>query len=401
MGSQMDLQDFVEQYAVERKGTDSLKWDALGQRFGNAGLLPMWVADMEFKAPEAVIEALRTRVSHGAFGYTYVDDAYFEAFDDWAARHNEARVQRDWVRFSTGVVSSFYWMVNAFTQPGDAVLLATPVYYPMHNAVKDTGRKLVTTALQSDERGIYRYDMADMEQVITENSVKLFIMCSPHNPVGRVWTPEELVDVLELCRSHGVLVVSDEIHQDIIPGERPFVAAQQVQDGAFTDNLITLNAASKTFNLAGLVHSHIIIPDKDLRARYDAWAKGYVQTETNIMGITATEAAWRHGQDWLDGLLAVVRRNEAEFRRRIGEVAPEAAIPPLEGTYLLWLDLREYVDRREVKKFIQDQCNLAVDYGEWFSPASRGFVRFNLATTPQIADEAISQLVEGLDTLDE
>jgi cystathionine beta-lyase len=395
----MDLQNFVERYAVDRKGTECLKWDALGQRFGDPELLPLWVADMEFRAPEVVVDAMRKRVDHGAFGYTLVPDSYFEAFDQWAADHGEARVKREWVRFSTGVVSSFYWMVNAFTAPGDAVLLATPVYYPMHDAVRNTGRTLVTTELVADESGDFRYDMAEMERLITENSVKLFIMCSPHNPVGRVWSEDELVAVLELCRSHGVLVVSDEIHQDIIVGSRKFIAAQQVADGKYVDNLVTLNAASKTFNLAGLVHSHIVIPDADLRARYDAWAKGIVLTETNIMGVTATEAAWRGGQDWLDGLLAVVRRNDAEFRRRLGQAAPKAAMPTLEGSYLLWVDLRDYVSPKDIKKFIQGSCHLAVDYGEWFSKKARGCVRFNLATTPAIVDEALDRLVAGLASL--
>lgn len=305
-------------------------------------------------------------------------------------------MQQDWVRFSTGVVSSFYWMVNAFTQPGDSVLLAAPVYYPMHSAVKDTGRNLVTTCLKPDDQGIYRYDLDDMERVIVTSGVKMFIMCSPHNPVGRVWSESELADVLSLCTRHGVLVVSDEIHQDIIPGDRPFLAAQEVRGGAFADNVITLNAVSKTFNLACLIHSHIIIPNPRLRAQYDAWANALVKTETNLMGITATQAAWQHGQDWLDGLLAVVRRNEAEFRRRIGQIAPKASIAPLEGTYLLWLDLRDYVDGHRMKEFAQGTCKLAIDYGEWFGKQGLGFARFNLATTPALADQALDQLTAGL-----
>lgn len=395
----MDAASFVENYSVERRNTDSLKWDALGKRFGNPDLLPMWVADTEFRAPQPVLDAMTQRVSHGAFGYAEVPDSYFESFDTWAKNHNEARVQRDWVRFGTGVVSSFYWMVNAFTEPGDAVMLATPVYYPMHNAVRDTRRRLVRTELARDEHGEYTYDFDDMERVIVENDVKLFIACSPHNPVGRVWTEAEVQTMLSLCASHGVIVVSDEIHQDILPGQREFVAAQEVAGGQYRSNLITLNAVSKTFNLAGLVHSHIVIPDDELRARYDAWAKGYVQTEPNVLGMTAAKAAWDHGQDWLDGLTALIRRNDDVFRQRVREIAPTAQMSTLEGTYLLWLDLRDYVETEQTRRFMTDACGLAVDYGEWFSPQCKGFVRFNLATTPAILDEGLDRLAKGLASL--
>ena len=395
----MDLESFVENYSVERRGTRSLKWDALQERFGDPDLFAMWVADMEFRAPEQILQAMHARIDHGAFGYTLIDDDYFEAFDGWARDHGEARVRREWVRFATGVVDSFFWMVNAFTEPGDAVLLVTPVYYPMHAAVRNTGRRLVTSELVRDETGTYRCDLADMERVIVEKDVKLFIMCSPHNPVGRVWTEPELDAVLALCARHGVLVVSDEIHQDIIVGERPFIAAQQVSGGRYAGNLITLNAVSKTFNLAGLVHSHIIIPDAGLRARYDRWAKGIVQTETNILGVTATKAGWLYGQDWLDGLIAVLRRNNEQFHSRLAEVAPEVTVATLEGSYLLWVDLRRVVDPDKTREFITKTCRLAVDFGEWFSPRTKGFVRFNLATTPANVDHGLDLLTKGLASL--
>ncbi|SER73642.1 cystathione beta-lyase [Propionibacterium cyclohexanicum] len=392
----MDLESFVERFAVERRGTNCLKWDALQERFGDPDLFPMWVADMEFSSPPQILQALRERVDHGAFGYGIPDDSYFEAFDAWAVRHHEARVERDWVRFATGVVNGFHWMVNAFTEPGDAVLLATPVYYPMHAAVRNSGRKLVTTQLVCDESGVYRYDLDDMEKVIAENDVKLFIACSPHNPVGRVWTEQELEQVLQLCERHGVLVVSDEIHQDIIVGDRTFVAAQEVAGGKYAGNLVTLNAVSKTFNLAGLIHSHIIIPDAGLRARYDRWAKGVVQTELNILGATAAKAGWLYGDEWLDGLLSVVRRNDAEFRARLGEFTPHIVIPELEGSYLLWVDLRGHLDPAHVQEFMTKTCRLAVDYGEWFGQQCRGFVRFNVATTPANVDHGLDLLTAGL-----
>lgn len=394
----MDLESFVEKFAVERRGTDSLKWDGLQERYGDPDLFAMWVADMEFKAPDQILDALHERIDHGAFGYGMIDDSYFEAYDAWAVRHHEARVQREWVRFATGVVNSFFWMVNAFTEPGDAVMLATPVYYPMHAAIRNNNRKLVSTELVRDESGVYRYDLEDMERVIVENDVKLFIACSPHNPVGRVWTEPELEGMLELCARHHVLVVSDEIHQDILLTDRPFVAAQEVAGGKYANNLITLNAVSKTFNLAGLIHSHIIIPDPDLRARYDRWAKGIVQTEVNLLGVAAAKAGWLYGEDWLEGMLAVVRRNDAAFRTRLAEFSPHIFMPTLEGSYLLWMDLRGQTDPAKTREFMAKTCRLAVDYGEWFSPRCKGFVRFNLATTPANVDHGLDLLTEGLAT---
>lgn len=395
----MDAETFVQRYRAERRNTDSLKWDALGERFGNPDLLPLWVADTEFRAPEAVLDALTARVRHGAFGYATVPDSYFEAFDAWAAVRGQARVRRERVRFGTGVVSSFYWMISAFTEPGDAVLLTTPVYYPMHSAVRDTGRRLVTSELVRDGAGEYGFDLDGFERAVVDGGVRLWIACSPHNPVGRVWTEDELDAVLGICARHDVLVVADEIHQDILPGTRPFIAMSEVAGGRHRDRVITLSAVSKTFNLAGLVHSHIVIHDEGLRARYDSWARAYVQTEPNILGLTAAEAAWRGGADWLDGFTELLRVNDAGFRARVREVAPTALMPTLEGTYLLWLDLRDYVRPADMRSFLQDTCGLAVDYGEWFSPQAKGFVRFNLATTPAILSQGVEQLVNGLSGL--
>ncbi|MBE6476716.1 MAG: pyridoxal phosphate-dependent aminotransferase [Propionibacteriaceae bacterium] len=395
----MDADTFVERYQVERRNTDSLKWDALGERFGNPDLLPMWVADTEFRAPEAVLDAMTERVAHGAFGYSMVPDSYFEAFDAWAAARRQARVSRQWVRFSPGVVTSFYWMIGAFTEPGDAVLLTTPVYYPMHNAIRDTGRRLVTSELVRDENGEYGFDLEDFERTIVDAGVRQWIACSPHNPVSRVWSEDELDAVLGICAKHDVTVVADEIHQDILPGDRPFVAMSEVAGGRYRDRVITLSAVSKTFNLAALAHSHIIIHDDALRARYDAWTRSHAELGPNVLGVVAAEAAWRGGAEWLEALTEVIRRNDATFRARVREVAPTAQMPPLEGTYLLWLDLRDYVRPDEMQSFMQDTCGLAVDYGEWFSPHAKGFVRFNLATTPALLDQGVEQLVNGLSGL--
>ncbi len=390
----MDQATFIEQYATNRANTNSLKWDVLDERYGNPDLIAMWVADMEFKVPEQVTAALTQRVAHGIYGYSYTPDSYYQAFMNWEQQRHGLTLQKDWIRFGSGVVNSLYALVNTYTQPGDGVLILTPVYYPFFNAVQDNHRQLVTSELHNDQ-GHYTIDFEDVEAKIKANEVRLFIQCSPHNPVGRIWTPEEETKLLALCEQYDVLVVSDEIHQDIeIDREQhPFVSALTVADGRFADRVIVLNAPSKTFNLACLLNSHIIIPNETLRAKYDAKINRLSQTEVNVLGQTAGQAAYEHGAEWLDHILAIVRDNYHYLKAQLAEHAPKITVADLQGTYLTWLDLRAYVQPEATRQFIQDQCGLAVDYGEWFSAADQGFVRLNLATDPKYVHKAVDNIV--------
>ena len=312
-------------------------------------------------------------------------------------RHNWP-IQKEWVRFSNGVVTAVYWMVNAFTKPGDACIVLTPVYYPFHNAVKDTGRKLVTVDLINTD-GRFSIDYDAFEKAIVDNDVKLFIQCSPHNPAGRVWTEEELDRVMDICTAHGVLIVSDEIHQDLIVGDKKQIPAAIVKGGKYRNNLICLSAASKTFNLAGLIHSHIVIMDKKLRDAFDAYAVTVYHTTNNILGMVATQAGYMYGDAWLDGLIQVIRENYEYLQGKLAQTAPGIVLSPLEGTYLALMDLRHYIRPEDTKEFIQDKCRIAVDYGEWFGDNFKGFVRLNLATDPKyvkMATENISREIAKL-----
>jgi cystathionine beta-lyase len=394
----MNIEEFCEKYSVNRLGTNSLKWDALDKRFGDKSLISMWVADMEFKTPEFVIEAMKKRIEHGIFGYSYVPDSYYDAFIKWEKNEHNYEVNKEWMRFSTGVVVALYWFVNAFTKPNDAVIILTPVYYPFHNAVKDNGRRLVTSELVNTN-GVYTIDFDNFERSIVENNVKLFIQCSPHNPAGRVWTEEELDKVLSICKRHNVLVVSDEIHQDIIIGENKQIPSAIVNGGKYSDNLITVTAPSKTFNLAGLLNSHIIISNKEIRDKYDAYAKTVNQTEVNIIGLTAAEAAYNNGKEWLESLLNVIRYNYNYVKNRLANEAPKIIVTPLEGTYLAWLDLRGYISPNDTRTFIQDKCRLAVDFGEWFSKDCKGFVRLNMATDPKYVEQAVDNIIKNINSI--
>lgn len=394
----MKIKEFCEKYSIDRLGTNCLKWDALDKRYGDSDLISMWVADMEFKTPEVVTDAMKERIEHGIFGYSYVPKHYYDSFINWEKNEHNYAVNKEWIRFSTGVVTALYWFVNAFTKPNDSVMIITPVYYPFHNAVKDNERKLITSELINTD-GVYTIDFENFEKNIVENDVKLFIQCSPHNPVGRVWTEQELDKVLSICKKYNVLVVSDEIHQDIIVGKNIQIPAAIVSGGKYADNLITVTAPSKTFNLAGLLNSHIIISNEEIMAKYDAYSKTINQTEVNIMGLTATEAAYNHGKEWLDSLLDVIRYNYNYLKTRLNETTPKIIITPLEGTYLAWLDLRAYVDPNDTKTFIQDKCRLAVDLGEIFSKDCKGFVRLNMATDPKYVEMAVDNIIKNINNL--
>ncbi|PID06143.1 MULTISPECIES: MalY/PatB family protein [unclassified Sporosarcina] len=391
----MNKEQFLERYAIDRKGTNSLKWDKLEERFGDADLLAAWVADMEFKAPEQVIEALKEKVDFGVFGYTYAPESYFEAFINWERERHGYEVKEEWMRFSTGVVTALYWFVNAFTKPQDAVIILSPVYYPFANAVKDTGRTLISSELINTE-GIYTIDFEDFEKQIIENDVKLFIHCTPHNPVGRVWTAEEAEKLLSICEQHDVLIVSDEIHHDMTFGDHTHIPSAIVSGGKYAERVITVTSASKTFNLAGLLTSQIIIENEALLKQFDTYVNSVNQTEVNMLGMTAAEAAYNHGVDWLEGLREVVKSNERYAVEQFAEHAPKLIVTPLEGTYLLWIDLRAHIQPDGVKEFVQDTCKLAIDYGEWFGENSKGFIRLNLGTKPHYIKQAVDTIIEHL-----
>ncbi|MGM9590653.1 MAG: MalY/PatB family protein, partial [Faecousia sp.] len=380
-----------------RSNTDCCKWDAeLEEKYGSRDLISMWIADMEFRTPEAVVDALCERIRHGVYGYSTVPEEYYTALSNWMQNRYGLPVAKESVRFCTGCVTAIAWMLQAFTKPGDACLILTPVYYPFHNVVTYNDRKLVTVDLNCDENDCFTMNYEAIEQAIVDNKVKLLLQCSPHNPVGRVWTEDELIKLFEICRRHHVLVVSDEIHQDLCLFGHSFVPALTVANGAYRDMIVTLNAASKTFNLAGLIHSHIIIPDEKLRAQYDRFARGMDRNAANIMGLTATLAGYTHGAQWLECLIQVIEENYSYLTRELQKRAPDVIVTPLEGTYLALIDLRRCMAVEDVHDFILKDCKLAVDYGEQFGEHFKGFVRLNLATDPMLVKQAVQNIVTQL-----
>jgi len=389
----MNVKEFCEKYYVDRMGTDSLKWDALDVRFGNPDLISMWVADMEFRTPECVTDALQKRVEHGVFGYSFVPESYYEAVIDWEYSHHGYQMEKQWMRISPGVVAALYWSVNMYTREDDAVIIMTPVYYPFHNCVRDSGRKLITCDMNYDQ-GVYTVDFEAFEKKIIDHDVKMYILCSPHNPAGRVWKEDELERMLEICARHNVLVIADEIHQDLVFTGKQIPAAT-IAGGKYANHMITTFASSKTFNLATCLTSTVVIENEELRKTWDKFTNVYHNVEVNIFGITAVEAALRGGEAWYQGLRQVIWQNYQTLVAQMKEF-PEAYISPLEGTYLVFMDLRNYIPLDQTREFIQNQCNLAVDYGEWFGENWKGFIRLNMGTSPETVMKAIENIKTNL-----
>lgn len=391
----MKKEEFIKNYIIDRRGTNSTKWDQLKEKYGRDDLIAMWIADTEFHVPECVEEALIKRAKLGAFGYSFVPDSYYKAYSDWMQNRHGFPVKKDWVRFSTGCITLMAWMINAFTQKDDSILILTPVYYPFRNVIEMNYRNPVAVDLVYKDNTFY-LDLDAIEEAIVKNNVKMFLLCSPHNPAGRVWTEKELKDLLGLCRKHHVLVVSDEIHQDIIPGSHQFIPAAVVDNGAYRDMVLTINSASKSFNMASRLHAHAIIPDEKLRAEYDRYCRGINRTEMNVMGLAATEAAYTNGGEWFDASLEVIRDNYNYLKSELERNEPKIHVCALEGTYLAFLDFREVVPAEKVKDFIIDQCHIAADFGEQFGENWQGFARLNLATDPEYVKKAVSNIISAL-----
>ncbi|MBQ4578113.1 MAG: PatB family C-S lyase [Clostridia bacterium] len=377
---------------IDRNGSDCVKWDGAKARFGESGLLPLWVADMDFQAPACVREAVASWAAHGAYGYYLPPDRYYRAFAQWELTHHGYAVQKEWLRTTPGVVPALYWLVQALTAPGDGVTVLKPVYYPFFGAIEDSGRKLLSCELVN-ENGRYSMDFDGLDAHFAATGSKLLIFSSPHNPVGRVWQRQELEQLCAVCEKHGVTVLSDEIHQDLIIGGNPHIPTATVHKG----RTVTLTSASKTFNLAGLQNAFVVIPDEDLRQKYDALIRSLNCGSCPSVGYVAAAAAYSGGEGWLESLLERVDENYQAVCAEFNDRLPQAVISPLEGTYLLWIDLRRCLDPEKTKFIVQEVCGLAVDYGDWFGgDAYKGFIRINLATSLDNVMLATARLLAAL-----
>lgn len=378
---------------IDRKGTRSLKYDFAVRRGKPKDVLPLWVADMDFQTSSYITDALEDMVKHGVFGYSESEEHYFGAVQNWMERHYNWHVKESWMTKTPGIVFALAMAVKAYTQENDAVLIQPPVYYPFKEVVEDNHRRLVNNTLVLGGDGTYTIDYEDFEKRIIEENVKLFILCNPHNPVGRVWTKEELERLGDICLKHGVFVVSDEIHADFV-FERKHTVFSEVKE-AYRDISMICTSPSKTFNIAGLQISNIFIsnPEKATAFRRQVAAAGYSQV--GLPGLVACEAAYRHGDEWLEGVLAYIKANAEFTRAYLQEHLPRVKMTKLEGTYLVWLDFRNYgLTDKELDEKILNQAGLWLDSGAVFGKCGEGFQRINIACPRKTLHQALDRLID-------
>lgn len=375
---------------IDRHNTNSFKWDYVTRYYNHADILPMWVADMDFKSPPAVIEALRRIVDFGIFGYSGTPPSFYEAVSGWMKKRHGWEVNKEWITLSPGVVPALHVLVNAFSEPGDQVILQTPVYYPFFDAVKAGGREILDNPLRLEGEQ-YVMDLADLESKITSRT-KMMILCNPHNPISRVWRREELRALGELCFRHNIVMVSDEIHSDIVYTGFSHVPFPLAGDG-LAERTVVCTAASKTFNLPGLQTSSIIISNGEMKKRFaEAMRRGGVPSP-GMFGVAATEAAYCYGEDWLMQLLSYLEGNVAFVRKYLKENIPGASLAQPQGTYLLWLDFSNCGvpgDRQDT--FIRDIARVALEPGWLFGCKEKGRERMNIACPRALLEQGLEKI---------
>lgn len=376
---------------IDRKNTRCLKYDFAVKRGMPEDVLPLWVADMDFETSSYIEDALTERVKEGIFGYSDVQTPYFEIIRDWMVRHHDWEPQEKWLIKTPGVVFALAMAVKAYTDPGDKVLLQQPVYYPFSEVITDNGREVVSNDLVLTEDGTYKIDFADFEKKIIANGIKLFLLCSPHNPVGRVWTKEELETIGDICVKHGVTVVSDEIHNDFIWEGKHTVFACIKRE--FADISITCTSPSKTFNLASMLISNIFIPNQILRRKFRKEMDRAGISQLSVLGLVATEAAYAHGDEWYAAMKNYVRDNIAFAKTYVEKNLPGVRMIDTQGTYLIWLDLRQTgLTVEELDHKIIYEAGLWLDSGKIFGKTGEGFERINVACPRAVLQEALDRI---------
>lgn len=383
---------------VDRKNTKSLKYDFAEKRGMPGDILPLWVADMDFQTSSYVQEALKRQVEHGIFGYSEALEEYFDVVSSWMKRHYDWEVSPRWLVKTPGIVFALALAVKAFTEPGDGVLIQLPVYYPFREVIEDNGRRAVSNTLAYTKDNRYHIDFADFEEKIVSEKIKLFFLCNPHNPVGRVWTKEELIRLGDICYRHQVLVVSDEIHADFVFQGKHHVFAGLKKE--FGEIAITCTSPSKTFNLAGLQISNIFISNPRLKKAFVKQLDAAGYSQLNVMGLVACEAAYKYGDVWYEAMHKYVAVNINYTKEYVEKKIPGVTMVEPEGTYLVWLDFRKLkLTEEQLEDLIIHKAGLWLDSGRIFGDSSKGFQRMNVACPRVILEEALLRIKTAVESL--
>ena len=382
---------------IDRKNTDSMKWSAsyLERHFGSADCVPLWVADMDFRTAQPVIDDVTERAGHGIYGYALAGDEFYEAVIKWQKRRNGWEVKKEWIVFSPGVVPALWHIVRTFCSPGEKVILQSPVYYPFYKVIEDNGCQVINNRLINNG-GRYEMNFEELERQAEDSSVKMMILCSPHNPVGRVWTKEELRRVSEICFANDVLLVSDEIHSDLVFRPNVHTPAASLSEELMM-NTITCMAPSKTFNLAGVQVSDVIVPDRRLRRRLAGSLKS-AGVMPNVFGLAAQTAAYNEGEEWLEQLLEYLAGNLDFMENFITSELPEVKFRRPEGTYLAWLDFSGYgFTTEELQNRMKNKAGVALDDGYIFGDGGEPCQRINFACPRSVLIKAMERLRKGVE----
>ena len=382
---------------IDRKNTDSMKWSAsyLERHFGSADCVPLWVADMDFRTAQPVIDAVTERAGHSIYGYALAGDEFYEAVIKWQKRRNGWEVKKEWIVFSPGVVPALWHIVRTFCSPGEKVILQSPVYYPFYKVIEDNGCQVINNRLINNG-GRYEMNFEELERQAEDSSVKMMILCSPHNPVGRVWTKEELRRVSEICFANDVLLVSDEIHSDLVFRPNVHTPAASLSEELMM-NTITCMAPSKTFNLAGVQVSDVIVPDRRLRRRLAGSLKS-AGVMPNVFGLAAQTAAYNEGEEWLEQLLEYLAGNLDFMENFITSELPEVKFRRPEGTYLAWLDFSGYgFTTEELQNRMKNKAGVALDDGYIFGDGGEPCQRINFACPRSVLIKAMERLRKGVE----
>jgi cystathionine beta-lyase len=382
---------------TERTGTNSIKWDGRERVFGKADIIPLWVADMDFETPEFIRDRIARRLEHPILGYTYRGPEFTGAFTAWAERRHGWKVDPDWISFMPGVVSAVSVAVLALTRPGDEVVIQPPVYHPFYFCVEGNDRKLVLNHLMIRD-GRFTFDLERLKKQITPRT-KMLILSSPHNPGGTVWTPEELRGLVSVCREHDILIVSDEIHSDLILKPNVHTPLLKIA-GEYAHRIFLTMAPSKTFNLAGMSSSIVMIPDEGLRKKYETVVHTLHVGMGNIFGNEALQAAYEEGDQWLDELLVYLKANRDYIRHFIETGMPRVGMMDTEGTYLAWLDFsRLGMKQDELNAFLIHEAGVGLNDGSQFGPGGEGHMRLNFGCPRSILIQALEKMRDAINRL--
>jgi len=380
---------------MERRGTNCEKWDFLEEEFGKKDLLALWVADMDFPAPPEVLEALHNKIDEGALGYPIAPDSLLKAITDWQKNRHGWEIGKEAVTWAPGVVAGLAFSIMAYTKPGDGVIIQTPVYPPFYATISESGRRIVKNPLKR-EKDRYVMDLESLEKLVTP-TCRTLILCSPHNPVARVWTREELEALSELAERKDMIIISDEIHQDLVYSDAKHMSIASLSE-EMSSRTVTFVAPSKTFNIAGMNSSVALIPDEKLRARYVSVLNRLHLSSLSILGLTAMETAYGKCAGWLDELMAYLEENRNFTEKFVRERMPKAKMDHPEGTYIFWIDFRGYGFNSEtLMDLLVNEAGVALNNGRNFGTEGDGFARINIGTNREMLKKALEKIAKALE----